>query len=185
MKYEDICHVNSMINMKELKSKKRGTVKEYAVVDEKIKAFRRLFPDGGIDTTILSIKDGVCVAQAKVTDAGGHVLGSGTASKIQTKDNSDSYIEACETAAVGRALRFLGIGLENMMQHERPAEDPEVECAKLREKIIAYTVRHKFDEQKIKAICNRYKVNALSELNYDCCKHYIQYMTDNGGDIDK
>lgn len=89
--------------------------KEYATVHARITAFRAICPSGTITTEILSMEDGVVTMQATVKDEEGHVLASGLA---QEKDNTSninntSYVENCETSAVGRALGMLGIGIEN------------------------------------------------------------------------
>lgn len=183
MTYSDLQKVNQSLNMTLIKSKK-GSPKDFAKCDEKIKAFKMLYPNGGINTTILSIKDGVCVAHAEITDEHGHIIGAGTASKLQTSDNSDGYIESAETAAVGRALRFVGIGIETISKSETVITvDVELELAKCRQKIMMYAIKHKFDEDKIKAICDRYKVSDLMDLNLDCCRHYIDFIKENGGEI--
>lgn len=185
MTFSDYQRANDAINMKQIKSKKRGTTKDFAVVDEKIKAFKMLYPDGGINTKIMAISDGVCIAHAEITDANGHILGAGTAQKKQTDDNTDSYIEQAETAAVGRALRFCGIGLENIAAAVCPIEDPEIVHARLKMQIMSYVIRHKYTEEQIHKICERYEVNSLEDLNIDCCKHYINYIKEKGGNIDE
>lgn len=185
MTYQDLQTVNQSLELTKIKSK-RGNKKDFAVADEKIKAFRMLHPDGGINTKIISLKDGYCVTHAEITDSNGHILASGTAARQQTKDNSDSFIEACETAAVGRALRFLGIGVETISNSDVPVlseTQKQIELAQLRSKVMAYVIRHDFSQDKIKSICERYKVEQLMDMNADCCKHYIDYITKNGGDI--
>lgn len=182
--YNDLIKANSSINFDRIKSK-RGNQRDYAKADERIKALKMVMPNAGINTKILSIADGVCIAHAEITDEVGRVIGAGTASKKQTEDNSDSFIEACETAAVARALRFCGIGLENIAQSQ-PVYDQTaqvIELAELRQKIMNYVIKHNFDEQDIRAICKRYEVSDIMDLNSDCCRHYINYIKKNGGDI--
>lgn len=91
--------------------------KAYVMVNERVKAFRKLCPDGSITTDILSCEDGVVVMKATVTDETGRVLASGLSYEKEGNGNINrtSYIENCETSAVGRALGFLGIGIDGSM----------------------------------------------------------------------
>ena len=88
--------------------------KEYVPVNERIKAFRQLIPDGMIGTEIVSINDGVCIVKATITDSEGKILATGHACEKQSDGyiNKTSFIENCETSAVGRALGLLGIGID-------------------------------------------------------------------------
>lgn len=89
--------------------------KNYVMVNSRVTAFRKLFPEGFITTNILSLENGVVVMQAKVGyyDEGREVLlGSGLAYEREQTSyiNKTSFIENCETSAVGRALGFLALG---------------------------------------------------------------------------
>ena len=108
MNFEDLCRVNSTIKTTDIKGK------QYAEVNQRIRAFRMLFPQGGIITELLSNEDGVCVIKATVLDDEGRVLGTGLAYEKESSSfiNKTSYIENCETSAVGRALGMCGIGIE-------------------------------------------------------------------------
>lgn len=88
--------------------------KAYVLVNERVKAFRLLFPEGTITTEILSLADGVVTMKASVLDESGRLLASGLAYEKETSSyiNKTSFIENCETSAVGRALGFLGIGVD-------------------------------------------------------------------------
>ena len=91
--------------------------KDYVLVAQRVKAFRMLFPEGFIKTGIVSLDNGVCVMQSKVGyyDNGNEiVLGSGLAYEKESNGyiNKTSYIENCETSAVGRALGFLALGID-------------------------------------------------------------------------
>lgn len=90
--------------------------KSYTEVNERIKAFRMVFPDGFITTEMKSNESGVCIFVATVgyRDNGDHILGTGTAYEKEgsTFINKTSYIENCETSAVGRALGMAGFGID-------------------------------------------------------------------------
>ena len=100
----------------EKKNKKTGKVetKDYAEVFQKIKAFRMLFPMGSIYTEHEFIGEGVVLFKAFVKDDEGKLLGTGTAYEKEGSSfiNQSSYIENCETSAIGRALSMCGIGID-------------------------------------------------------------------------
>ena len=119
MKFEDIKRVNETIKTLDVKGK------DYAEVNQRIKAFRMLYPTGTIETEMLSNENGVCVFKAKVgytisifednkIEQYFTLLGTGTAYEKEgsTFINKTSYIENCETSAVGRALAMCGIGID-------------------------------------------------------------------------
>lgn len=109
--YDDILKANATLKPIDVKGK------QYAPVTERIKAFRMIHPEGGISTEIVSIADGVCVIRAIVTTSEGQILGTGTAYEKESSSyiNKTSYIENCETSAVGRALGMAGYGIDGSM----------------------------------------------------------------------
>lgn len=110
MDYKDIDRVNSEISMIDLKGK------NYAMVPERVTAFRKLFPEGFITTEILE-NDGTTVLMKTTVgyyrDGARVVLASGMAQEVRGKGmvNGTSHIENCETSAVGRALGMIGLGI--------------------------------------------------------------------------
>lgn len=104
--------------MADIKTNKLKTVnikgKDYVMVNERIKAFKELYPDYAIVTEIEHLGDGMCVIKAMVMDAEGNPKASGHAYEKEGSSpiNKTSYIENCETSAVGRALGFMGIGID-------------------------------------------------------------------------
>ena len=109
--YEQIQKANEGLTSIDIKGK------DYIQVPERVKAFRMLFPAGFIRTNIVSLEKGVCVMQSKVGYyENGHeiVLGTGMAYEKEENGfiNKTSYIENCETSAVGRALGFLALGID-------------------------------------------------------------------------
>lgn len=108
IKFEDIQKANETIKTTDIKGK------EYAEVNQRIKAFRMVYPNGSITTELLALKDGVCIFKAKVTNNDGDVIATGTAYEKENSTfiNKTSYIENCETSAVGRALGMAGFGID-------------------------------------------------------------------------
>ena len=126
MKYEDLQKVNDRLSpiLIERKDKKTGQTlsKEYNTVDQRISGFRELFPNGSIQTEIVSLdkviepsgkESGVVLIKATAYDDNGKILATGHALEKESASyiNQTSYIENCETSAIGRCLGIIGIGL--------------------------------------------------------------------------
>lgn len=109
LKYVDIERYDKKIGAK--------VTKKYVTVPSRVQAFRNICPAGTIDTTVCDYSDDSVLIQAKIYDEGDHLLASGTARERREDSsiNETSYIENCETSAVGRALGMLGIGSEESM----------------------------------------------------------------------
>lgn len=91
--------------------------KEYAEVNQRILAFYYLFPDGRIVTHVDSITPErvdmtayiyrtAAEQETKLVSATGHAF-----EDRKGTINATSYVENCETSAIGRALAALGIGI--------------------------------------------------------------------------
>ena len=109
--YEQIQKANESIHTTDIKGK------EYAEVHQRVKAFRQVYPTGFIMTDLMDDNGGKCVFKAVVGYNEGEreiILGTGTAYEREdsTFINKTSYIENCETSAVGRALGFAGFGID-------------------------------------------------------------------------
>lgn len=90
--------------------------KDYIEVNQRVIAFRKLFPEGRIETEILDLENGQVVIRANIygTKEDNRPIATGIAYEKEgsTFINKTSFIENCETSAVGRALGMLGIGIE-------------------------------------------------------------------------
>ena len=87
--------------------------KEYITVNERIKEFRKLHPNGQILNQVMANADGQVMFQCKIIVDGVLVATAHAYEKEGSSFiNKTSYIENCETSAVGRALGLFGTGLD-------------------------------------------------------------------------
>jgi hypothetical protein len=87
--------------------------KQYIMVNERIKEFRKQHPNGQILTQVMANADGQVMFQAKIMVEGVLVAtGHAYEKEASTFINKTSYIENCETSAIGRALGVYGIGID-------------------------------------------------------------------------
>lgn len=169
IKYEDIKKANESIQTTDIKGK------NYAEVNQRIKAFRMVYPDGFISTNMASNDNGVCIFRAEVgyfdPEYGRIVLATGTAYEKEgsTFINKTSYIENCETSAVGRALGMAGFGIDISV-----ASAEEVQNAMLQQKQgdIEAKKHEKLRPTDITAIKKRFTTkeqqeNILQHFNID------------------
>lgn len=109
--YEQIQAANATLPRLSIKGK------QYAAVPARVQAFRQICPNGSIKTEIISLDDGVVTMMTTIKDEFGNTLATGFAQEKESASyiNKTSYIENCETSAVGRALGFIGLGSESSM----------------------------------------------------------------------
>ena len=101
--------------------------KQYVEVNERIKFFRQ--EDRYKDWTIMSefthLDSEQCVCKTTIADATGRVIATGHAHEMQgaSNINKTSYVENCETSAIGRALAMLGIGIDTSIASANEVQD--------------------------------------------------------------
>lgn len=111
MTYDDIKKANKQLETVNVKGK------DYVQVNERVKAFRMVCPGGSISTDMVLFDAGRVIIKATILDSDGTVLATGYAEEKEgsTMINRTSFLENCETSAVGRALGFAGIGIDASM----------------------------------------------------------------------
>lgn len=170
--YIDLLEANSLIQKIDFKGKM------YGEVSERIKAFRYVYPEGTIETELLS-NDGeigkrTCIFKAKVYNGNGYLLGTGTAYEQEGNSyiNKTSYIENCETSAVGRALSMAGFSINTSIVSYEEISNADLQ-QELLEPINETHVKtlqgliKQCKERKIayESILQEYKIDDLKNLN--------------------
>ena len=101
--------------------------KQYVEVNERIKFFRqeKRYDGWGIRTEFPIIDDTQCLCLCTITTPDGNVVAQGHAheEKGSSNINKTSYVENCETSAVGRALAILGIGIDTSIASANEVQD--------------------------------------------------------------
>lgn len=163
MKYLDLAIANETIKTTDIKGK------EYAEVNQRIKAYRMVYPDGSITTEIISIENGIVIMKAYVTDNDNNIIATGTAYEKEDSSyiNKTSYIENCETSAIGRALGIAGFGI-----------DVSVASAEEVQNAINNQVVTQEDADNYTLEFGKYKGMKLKEVPKD----YIEWMLGNTKD---
>ena len=89
--------------------------KSYVTVSERVKYFRLRYPDYTIRTDIKRLTSDEAVVKAEILDVSGRVLSDGLAYELRdsTFINKTSFLENCQTSAIGRALAFMAIGIDD------------------------------------------------------------------------
>lgn len=148
--------------------------KGYVEVNERIKAFRLIYPRGQIITEIVSHEADTVIMKCSVYDDNGKLLSTGHAREKQSSSfiNKTSYIENCETSCIGRAIGCVGIGLDrSLASYEEVAnavlqqEDNE---AKQPEETISTTdfslLKTMFTQDEIKAMLDELGIAKASQM---------------------
>lgn len=88
--------------------------KKYVTVNERVKYFREQFEGFSIVTEVIIANDKLAIVKCSITDPESQVISTGHAYETVTNKgiNATSHLENCETSAVGRALGFMGIGID-------------------------------------------------------------------------
>jgi len=177
--WADIERVNSEIEFLDVKGK------NYAPVHERIKAFRKIYPEGAIVTEIVSETDKVITVKATVygmtcdpmCDYGREILATGHAFEVKDGSyiNKTSYLENCETSAIGRALGIAGFGIEGAIcsaeeLHGAEAEQDWIRSEEIRKSPIgidrAIALQQLLEEKNIniEELLKQYRVDELADL---------------------
>ena len=172
--YEDIQKANEKIKTTDIKGK------DYAEVNQRIKAFRMVYPGGTIETEMLGNESNdkgihVCIFKTYIYD-NDTLLATGTAYEKEdsTFINKTSYIENCETSSVGRALGMAGFGIDTSVAS---AEEVQNAIANQENKKAAKNLKEELIEEELPRITDfqkdRIKELFVSEIEQAEVKAYL------------
>lgn len=144
--------------------------KEYVEVNTRVKYFRESgnYNGYGIQTEFIHLDEKSCVVRATIINADGMVISSGVASEDKGSSyiNKTSYVENCETSAVGRALGFLGIGIDTSIASSNEVQGaiskqskPQVDSS-IMQKAIEHISKSKDKDKAFKAVTSKYDFSA-------------------------
>lgn len=179
MTFEEIQRANQAMAMVDIKGK------EYATVNQRVKAFRMVYPTGSIETEIVSLAEGVIVVKAVVKDGEGKALATGHAREKESSSyiNKTSFVENGETSAIGRALGFCGFGIDtsiasyeevgNAMVNQNKATFDQLAIIKAAIKGSGYP-EHLF----LKKWRDKYGVQSLNDLTPEYADEIIRSIND-------
>lgn len=163
MEYQLLTHINKNLKTTDIKGK------PYVEVNERIRGFRALFPMGFIKTELIQMENGTVTVMAKVgyyadIEYKEIVLATGMAQETQSSSfiNKTSYVENCETSAVGRALGMLGIGIDTSIASAEEVENA-IDGQKHLEDLIKQ-IKEKVEERRWPKMFETYKVKGFEEL---------------------
>lgn len=161
--------------------------KDYIQVNQRIKAFRYVFPKGKIETKIISLEGDLgkrnVLMRCEIYDDLGNLLSTGYAEEKEdsTFINKTSFIENCETSCVGRALGMCGFGIDTSIASAEEVETAIANQEKKEEK-PTYNKLSQFyllyAKEEIAKICELYKVEKPEELSRKTVDEYIKGRKD-------
>jgi len=101
--------------------------KQYVEVNERIKFFRQEdeYKNWTLSTEFTALDSDMCVCKAIVADPAQRIISSGHAHEERSSShiNKTSYVENCETSAIGRALAMMGIGIDTSIASANEVND--------------------------------------------------------------
>lgn len=180
--YDAIKKANDEIRVTDIKGK------GYAEVNQRIKAFRMVYPNGTITTDIISLENGICLMKAQATNEEGVVIGTGYAYEKEgsTFINKTSYIENCETSAVGRALGMCGFGIDTSVASAEEVQNAinnqgEPEQEKKQSTATANQIKMilgLYAKEEIKAMLQRMNLQSLEQITVQQASTMIKARKD-------
>ena len=158
--------------------------KDYVQVNERIKFFRQeeQYKNWSLITEFPVLDSEHCVCKASVADPDHRIIATGHAHEVQGSSmiNKTSFIENCETSAIGRALAMLGIGIDTSVASSNEMSDaiaqqqqaPEPE-ENIMDKAVAY-IKSQDDKKKAFDLIIKQKGDQLTEKQIAGLKKFVR-----------
>lgn len=155
--------------MAQQKNNRESALRDYVEVNVRVEKFWEKYPNGRIQTELVSWENGVIVMKANVykdiNDQIPSANGFAYEKEGSTFINKTSALENCETSAVGRALALLGFEIKKSI-----ASKEEVENAKLQQREDPQITPEQIGEIKTKALQFAQARNQHPEKVYEALK---------------
>ena len=165
--------------------------KQYVEVNERIKFFRQeeQYKNWSLITEFTVLDEAQCVCKASIVDADNRIISVGHAHEVQGNSNINktSYVENCETSAIGRALAMLGIGIDtsiasaNEVSDAIAKQDTAAPAAPTKSEKMIKKVQEKFDTDPPENIMD--KAVAYIKSQTDKKKAYESIVGKYGGSL--
>lgn len=167
--YEQIKAANDQVEGIDVKGK------EYVMVNQRIKAFRMVYPNGPLLTEPVKLTEDEAIFKAECFNEEGVLLARAHARELRTSSfiNKTSYIENCETSALGRALGFCGFGIDTSVASAEEVQNAQLQQNdKPSERDIA-SLNAYCTEEQIQALLNAKNVENVEDLPADYVKKAV------------
>ena len=166
---------------------------EYVMVKTRLQYFRKHYEHATIDTDHVHFDGESVMCKAKIY-VDGKLVATGMAHEEKSKNhiNATSFVEVCETSAVGRALGMMGIGITNSVAtydevknaiaqqeaNEKANELLEYKADSLSSKLIIAIEQD--DEQGITEVENDYRgdVPLATKVKLSLSPEHQEYMAE-------
>ena len=162
--FQMIAEANRTLSPMEIKGK------NYIEVNQRIKAFRMLYPTGYIVTEILGLENGICTMKATVgyynEQGTPHALATGTAQEKESSSfiNKTSFVENTETSCIGRALGMCGFGIDTSIASFEEVSNAIANQNKPNRQDVTY-IRQNCTQEQIDKLLSKYNVSKLEDIS--------------------
>ena len=158
--------------------------KQYVEVNERIKFFRQeeQYKHWSLITEFPVLDSEQCVCKASMADTEHRIIATGHAHEVQGSSNINktSYVENCETSAIGRALAMLGIGIDTSIASANEVsdaiakqEEDSAPVENIMDKAVAY-IKSQTDKKKaFNSIMAKYE-SELTEKQIAGLKKFVR-----------
>tara|TARA_R100000995_G_scaffold73158_1_gene41946 strand:- start:645 stop:1169 length:525 start_codon:yes stop_codon:yes gene_type:complete len=157
--------------------------KQYATVAHRLQEFRKRYPLAQIVTKLEKDEDNKVIFSASIS-IDQVIIATGWAEEVRGSSNINktSALENCESSALGRALAFMGFGIDGSIASAEEVQNAiniqtvmEKKLTKQQEKAIeSYLENQHNGVELLQRVLNKAKVDNLKELPKDTAEKMIK-----------